>query len=185
MIVIFGGAFNPPTLAHFEIAEKLISKFKPDDFYFLPVGNRYKNKTMLEFNYRYDMVKIMADKLGIKVSNLENEDTYRGTYYALKYFSKDDPDVYFVMGADNFDYLDEWINAQNLVKEFKFIILSRAGFDINKISESKFSDYKDHFVLVEYNNYISASLYRKTKNHELIIPEVRKYIEEKNLYEVK
>ena len=39
MIIIFGGAFNPPTRAHFEIAEKLIEKFNPDTFYFLPVGN--------------------------------------------------------------------------------------------------------------------------------------------------
>ena len=83
MVIIFGGAFNPPTLAHYEIADKLIKRFKPDTFYFLPVGNRYKNKSMLDFDNRYKMVKIMADKLGAKVSTMENEESYRGTYYAL------------------------------------------------------------------------------------------------------
>ena len=96
-----------------------------------------------------------------------------------------DKDIYFVMGADNFDYLDAWMNAENLVKEFKFIILSRGGFDINKISESKFKEYQDHFILVEYNNYVSASLFRKEKDKRIVIPEVYQYIKENNLYEVK
>ena len=121
MVIIFGGAFNPPTLAHYEIADKLIKRFKPDTFYFLPVGNRYKNKSMLDFDNRYKMVKIMADKLGAKVSTMENEESYRGTYYALLDFKKIDPDIYFVMGADNLDYLDTWINADELIKTNKFI----------------------------------------------------------------
>ena len=148
MILIYGGTFNPPTVAHYEIISLLKEKFNPDKFYILPVGPHYNKPGVANFSDRYQMCMIMADKLGIEVSDLENETTYRGTYYALKYFEQFDKDVYFVMGADNFDYLDAWINAENLVKEFKFIILSRGGFDINKISESKFKEYQDHFILV-------------------------------------
>lgn len=184
MIVIFGGAFNPPTLAHFEIAEKLISKFKPDDFYFLPVGNRYKNKTMLEFNYRYDMVKIMADKLGAKVSTMENEESYRGTYYALLDFKKIDPDTYFVMGADNLDYLDKWINAKELIKTNKFIVLSRSGFDVYKLVNEKYFEYKDNFHIVEINNYLSSTLFRTNLEKNILLEDVYEYIKKNNLYGV-
>ena len=185
MILIYGGTFNPPTVAHYEIISLLKEKFNPDKFYILPVGPHYNKPAVANFSDRYQMCMIMADKLGIEVSDLENETTYRGTYYALKYFEQFDKDVYFVMGADNFDYLDAWMNAENLVKEFKFIILSRGGFDINKISESKFKEYQDHFILVEYNNYVSASLFRKEKDKRIVIPEVYQYIKENNLYEVK
>lgn len=184
MIIIFGGAFNPPTLAHYEIAEKLILKFKPDIFYFLPVGNRYKNKTMLDFKYRYDMVKIMADELGAKVSTIENEESYRGTYYALLDFKKIDPDVYFVMGADNLDYLDKWINAQELIKTNKFIVLSRDGFDVYKLVNEKYKEHKDNFVIVNIENNISSTLFRTKLDKDVLLDEVYEYIEKNKLYGV-
>ena len=185
MILVYGGTFNPPTVAHYEIIELLTKKFNPNNFYLLPVGPHYNKPGVASFYDRYMMCKLVAKKLGIKVSDLENEETYRGTYYALKHFALEDNEVYFVMGADNFDYLDQWINANNLVKEFKFIVLTREGFDVNKIKESKFKEYADHFILIEYNNYVSASLFRQTKNTNLVIPEVMNYINENKLYEVK
>ena len=120
MIIIYGGAFNPPTKAHYLIAKKLINDFNPDTFYFLPVGERYNKKGMARYQERYDMTHIMAKMLpNAVVSNKENEPSFRGTYYALKDFSLIDEDLYFVMGADNFDYLDTWIMAENLIKVLK------------------------------------------------------------------
>ena len=184
MIIIFGGAFNPPTLAHYEIAEKLISKFNPNIFYFLPVGNRYNNKKMLDFNYRRDMVNIMANKLGAKVSEMENEESYRGTYYALLDFKKIDPDVYFVMGADNLDYLDKWINAEELIKTNKFIVLSREGFDVYKLVNEKYSEHKNNFHIVEIDNKLSSTLFRVGLDKNILLSEVYEYIKKNNLYGV-
>ena len=183
MLFVYGGAFNPPTKAHFEIIKLLLERFKPDEFYILPVGPHYNKPGVANFDDRYNMCEIVARKLGVKVSSLENEPTYRGTYYALKDFQKKDQDVYFVMGADNFDYLDKWINALALVSEFKFIVLTRNGYDINQIYQSKFAQYHQNFVFVNYENTISSSLYRYSKDEAILLEEVNEYIQKNNLYE--
>jgi nicotinate-nucleotide adenylyltransferase len=186
MIIIYGGAFNPPTKAHYEIAKMLIDKFNPDTFYFLPVGEKYNKKGMETFNNRFNMTQIMANKL-VKalVSTKENEPKFRGTYYMLKDFSEIDKDLYFVMGADNFDYLDNWIMAENLIAEFKFIILSRRGYDVDKLIKEKYSKYKENFTVINIDLPISSTEFRNYKDKEILIEEVYKYIVENNLYEVK
>lgn len=185
MIIIYGGAFNPPTKAHYLIAEKIIEKFNPDTFYFLPVGNRYNKKGMADYMSRFNMIKIIANKLkNATVSTKENEESFRGTYYALKDFSLIDNDLYFVMGADNFDYLDKWIMADKLVKEFKFIIITRKGFDVSKLIKEKYSNNQNNFTVLEIDFPISSTDFRENKNKEILLDEVYEYIKVNDLYEV-
>ena len=186
MIIIYGGAFNPPTKAHYLIAKKIIEQFNPDTFYFLPVGQRYNKKGMTDYENRYEMTMIMANKLkNASVSRKENEESFRGTYYALKDFSLIDPDIYFVMGADNFDYLDNWIMAKNLISEFKFIVITRVGFDVGKLIEEKYSDNRDNFTVLEIDFPISSTQFRENKDTSILLDEVYEYIKINNLYEVK
>ena len=185
MIIIYGGAFNPPTKAHYLIAKELIEKFKPDTFYFLPVGEKYNKPGMASFENRFKMTKLLADKLvNCEVSAKENEQTFRGTYYMLKEFSLVDNDLYFVMGADNFDYLDSWIMAERLIAEFKFIILTRKGFDVSQLIVQKYYNHRNNFHIVNVDLPISSTEFRVNKNKEILIDEVYEYIKSNNLYEV-
>lgn len=185
MIIIYGGAFNPPTKAHYEIAKKLIEEFKPDLFYFLPVGEKYNKKGMASFKERFNMTKILADKLeNASVSDKENEEHFRGTYYMLKDFSLVEKDIYFVMGADNFDYLDNWIMADKLIEEFKFIILTRKGYDVYELIDKKYSNHKENFIVVEVDYQISSTYFRDTKDNSILLDEVYQYIIENKVYEV-
>ena len=185
MIIVYGGAFNPPTKAHYFIAKMLIDKFSPDKFYFLPVGKKYNKDGMANYEDRFTMTKIMADKLpNAFVSDKENEEKFRGTYYILKDFSIIDKDLFFVMGADNFDYLDKWIMADKLISEFKFIILTRRGFDIYKLIDEKYHNYKENFIPVDVDFPISSTDFRNEKDQSILLEEVYKYIEENKLYEV-
>ena len=186
MIIIFGGAFNPPTKAHYLIANELIEKFNPDKFYFLPVGEKYNKPGMESFSTRFEMTKLLANKLiNCEVSTKENESTFRGTYYMLKDFSLIDSDLYFVMGADNFDYLDNWIMADKLISEFKFIILTREGFDVSKLIENKYYNHRENFHIVNIELPISSTNFRGTKNKDLLIDEVYEYIKSNHIYGVK
>lgn len=185
MIIVYGGAFNPPTKAHYLIAKMLIEKFNPDTFYFLPVGNKYQKEGMASYEERFNMLNIVANKLSnCIVSDKENEECFRGTYYVLKDFSLIDKDLYFVMGADNFDYLDKWIMADSLIKEFKFIILTRRGYDIYKLIDEKYSNYKNNFLPIEIDYPISSTDFRTNKDQSILLEEVYEYIKENNLYEV-
>lgn len=185
MIIIYGGAFNPPTKAHYLIAQKLIDSFKPDAFYFLPVGDKYNKSGMESYQVRFEMTSLLAKKLpNSYVSTKEKEESFRGTYYMLKDFSLIDKDLYFVMGADNFDYLDSWIMADKLISEFKFIILTREGFDVDKLINEKYYEHKNNFKIVNIDLPISSTDFRTTKDKELLIDEVYEYIKSNKLYEV-
>ena len=102
----------------------------------------------------------------------------------LKDFSLIDNDVYFVMGADNFDYLDNWIMADKLIKEFKFIILTREGYDVYKLINEKYLAYKENFIIIDIDYPISSTYFRNTKDNEILLDEVYEYITENELYEV-
>lgn len=185
MIIIYGGAFNPPTKAHYLIAKMLIEKFNPDTFYFLPVGEKYNKDGMARYHDRFNMINLVSEILpNSVVSNKENEPEFRGTYYMLKEFKEIDENLYFVMGADNFDYLDNWIMASNLISEFKFIVLKRKGYDVDKLISEKYYEHKDNFTIIDIDLPISSTEFRTHKDEEILLPCVYEYIKENNLYEV-
>lgn len=185
MTIIYGGSFNPPTLAHFEIAKYILEKFPNCDFYFLPTNNSYNKAHLNDFHYRLKMLEIMCEKLGknAKVSDFEGKlDKYYGTYYTLKHF----PDPYFVMGADNFLTIESWINFPNIIRDFKFIIIPRDKINIENFIDKNpvIKQFKNNFIILdEFKELdLSSTVYRKTKDNSLLLEEVAKFIKENNLY---
>ena len=85
MIIVYGGTFNPPTVAHRKIAEVVVKGFNPNKFILLPVGDRYTWKDQfVPFEHRFNMLKLLFKEDIFEVSDLENIDEYKGTYQSLK-----------------------------------------------------------------------------------------------------
>ena len=187
MKIIYGGSFNPPTIAHYEISEYILNKFPDSELIFVPTASNYDKPGLSHDIDRLNMLKIMCKKLGKRASvsayELSNKE-YLGTYYTLKHFG----DCYFLMGADNFDYIEKWIKFPEIVIENKFIVIPRDNYDIEKkFSENEIlNKYRDNFIILdEFDKmYISSSEYRTTKDKSLLLKEVNDYIEEqeKELY---
>lgn len=185
MEVVFGGSFNPPTKAHYEIAKYIINKYKNSEFVFLPANNFYNKGELINFSDRLQMLEIVCNKLGprAKVSNFEGTlDKYLGTYYTLSHFKN----PVFLMGADNFITLPSWINFKNLIKDFKFIIIPRDDINLKKVFQENdlLNKYKDNFTIInEFRKLdLSSSTYRKTLDSSLLLTEVNEYIKTNNLY---
>jgi len=189
VIVIFGGAFNPPTVAHKEIyylIEKVVD-FK--EFIYLPVSNLYTKRSLVSNFHRAEMIHLMIDSLPkATLSNLEFDDSdYLGTYQSLIRFQEKYPDdeISFVIGADNLKKLHKWINAKALLSEFRFIVINRHGTDLQKyIEEDDFlKDYINRFiVLAEFDSSISSTAFRETFDPSYVTEEVYDYIMKNNLY---
>jgi nicotinate-nucleotide adenylyltransferase len=184
MIIVYGGAFNPPTKAHYLIAQILKEKYNPDKLYFLPVGDVYEKKGLIPFKHRYEMVKILASKINCFVSDEEDTQVYRGTYFSLLPFMEEDKDIYFVMGTDNLLKLEKWSHHIELIKTFKIIVVTRFGFDPTSVIEEKFGEYKDKFTVLKVNYPISSTLFRQTLNPDYLIEDIYDYIRENKLYGV-
>lgn len=184
-IIIYGGAFNPPTLGHLKIIEYLIKKFPNNKLVVLPTNNYYKLKEIVSFDHRKKMLEIMCKDYLDKICISDYEQTldkYYGTYYTLKHFNN----PLFVIGADSLDTIKSWIKFPDVVIENKFIVFPRANYDINKIIESNeiLLCNKDKFIICDdfEENNISSTQYRKNKNDHILSKEVKQYINTNNLY---
>lgn len=185
MIIVYGGTFNPPTKAHEEIANLLIEKYNPEKFIFLPVGDSYTWKdNFVSFKHRKKMLKLVFNDEIFEINTLENKKRYKGTYWALNELKETHKsDVYFVMGADNIEQLDKWINYEKLISEHNFIVLTREGYDPVKLIKEKFPENVKNFSVVEYHSEISSRKYRENTTLEHFLnKKVVSYIKGHNLY---
>jgi len=185
MEIIFGGSFNPPTKAHYEIAKYLLNKFPDSTLVLLPNGDRYPRKSLVLSSDRIQMLNIMARLLGprVTVSDFEvQSEKFRGTYYTLKNFK----DPYFVIGLDSLSDLSMWIEYEKLVKENKFLVINRDDYHFDSLIENNalLKALKNHFILLDDFPIIrtSSTSFRKKKNFTLLIPEIKDYIIEHKLY---
>lgn len=194
-IGFFGGSFNPLTIAHINLAIKIVNVCKLDKLIFVPIGDFYKKKDLIIFKHRYNMIKL-ACSVNKYLDILDIEDNQKTRLYAIDTFEiikkqYINDDIYFIMGTDNLEKIKDWKSYNNLITQYKYIILERkenAFYDILK-NNVDIKEHKDNFIVVSDYKYkdISSSLVReKIKKNEdiskLVSKEIEEYIKENNLY---
>lgn len=199
----FGGAFNPPTCAHLELAKRVRKEFELDKVFFVPVGNLYEKNTLIDEKYRYEMLKTMCSKYTyLEVSDLEMNS--KTNFKAIDVFEmirekyskeieQEDLEIYFIIGSDNLIKMREWKSFEKLVEEYKYIVLEREENGIESIfNESNFlKKNKDNFRILKRNKHheVSSTKVReyikqnaKEKACEMIPEDIYEYIEKNKLY---
>ncbi|MFU8793092.1 MAG: nicotinate (nicotinamide) nucleotide adenylyltransferase [Acholeplasmataceae bacterium] len=188
MILVIGGAFNPPTLAHYEMIISLKTRYPLARVILLPVGNPYPKSELVPFKHRLAMLYVMCQSLeNVGISDLENMKTFEGTYHSLNQLKKEYPqhDIYFVIGSDHLETLDQWIHYQKLLEDYPFIVLNRSGYMDLEHAETKYKDIKHHFIPIDFNEPISSSMIRKDvkKHQKHMHQDVYNYILTHKLYQ--
>lgn len=168
-IGIFGGSFNPPHNMHKNIGKELLEKNYLDKVIYVPTDIEYEYKNnLLPNEQRYDMLKLMiADEKRFSVSNHEFDNEIKYTYETLDYFRNVYPndEIYFICGADNLSYIDEWEKGEYILKNFKIIAITRGTDSIEAILK-KYEEYSPHIEVA------------KITPSDLSSTEIRKYIKE-------
>lgn len=188
MRIVFGGAFNPVTKAHIDIVEFLKKEFPTCKFTFLPVSSAYTKRSLASNYHRLNMLNLAIDDYeDVDVSTLEMNDTdFLGTYQSLIRLSDlYEEDIYFVMGADNLNHVDKWINASGLLSEFKFIVLGRDDIDIADVFSNHhlLQRFKENFIVYDdFKVDISSTAFRASFDRSYVLEAVYEYIIENNLY---
>ena len=183
MNIVFGGSFNPPTIAHLEIIKALCS-MDYDKVIIVPNGNKYNLKDMVSFDHREMMLKIMTKGLkNIEISKIEEHNNFKGTVETLRNLNH----PVFAMGDDSLINIKSWINFIDLLEENCFLVFTRnhkiedliTFVKEDEILKSYLNKFK--FVKIDFPS-VSSSLFRKTKDKSLVTNEVFEYITENNLY---
>lgn len=191
-IGILGGSFNPPHKMHFNMGLDLLEKNYVDKIIYVPTGSKYKYKNnLVQDEHRFKMLELMIKNDDrFEVSDFELKDYVVYTCDTLKYFQENYPndEIYFVCGADNLSYVDEWKNGIYLLSNYKFLVIKRYTDDIDEILK-RFSKYKDNIVVTDVNpNSLSSTEIRnKIKTGEGVLDylddDVYNYLYENKLYE--
>ena len=191
-IGILGGSFNPPHKMHFKMGLDLINKGYVDKIIYVPTGSKYKYKNnLIADEHRFKMLELMIkNDSRFEVSDYELKDYVVYTCDTLKYFKEMYPndDIYFVCGADNLSYVDEWKNGIFLLENYKFLVIKRYTDDIDEILK-RYDKYRDNIIIsdVEPDSLSSTEIRNRIKNSEdileLLDKDVYEYIISNNLYE--
>lgn len=184
-IGFFGGAFNPPTIAHYNLAKGAIKNYNLDKIYFVPVNDYYNKMELIDIDKRIDMLKLVCS-FGTNMEVLEIEKYIPKKLEAIDIFqiiekAYINDDIYFLMGEDNYKKMSKWKDYSSL-KKYKYIIFQRKDKEELIINDENVLYMKD-----SENIKVSSSLIRtKLRNSEdisdLVCIDVGKYILDNKLY---
>jgi len=189
IIAVFGGSFNPPTVAHINLAKQILQKIKNvEKVIFVPVSTKYNKSGLGTDEERFNMLKSICDgEKGLEVSSIELDSTRQlYTIETLEKIQQQNPnnDIYFVLGTDNLKELETWHAASKLLENFKVIVLERDDDSIETIIENNgfLKEHRKAFIKLDEIKKIelSASYIRElVKNGQSITGMVPKQIENK------
>jgi len=190
MIIVFGGAFNPPTKAHQEIIKHLLTLPRVKRVIVVPVGDHYEKSELESAEHRIEMLKLMLEDLPkVSISTLEVDGkkalkTIETMTLIQKYYPHQKSA--FVMGTDNLTQLKTWHKYEQLIKEFNIIVYNRTELDVQGYIEEEFGPLASQFTLLEGVPVmpVSSTAFRENPaNIELLPENVVTYIKENRLYD--
>ncbi len=130
-IGVFGGAFDPPHLAHVRLAQTAIAELCLDTLYVVPTGSAlHKNRSLSTPKHRLCMTqlafegleKVIIDECELRRSGVSY--TY-DTVYDLRQQHLG-ADIYLIIGADQARLFDTWHRWTELLQLVTLAIAERA-----------------------------------------------------------
>ena len=128
-IALLGGAFNPITKGHLEIAQ-LVKDRLGCEVWIMPAYSHTYNKKMVSPEHRIKMCKLAAPSF--KIFDYEIKNKIKGGTLSLYNILKEDKeykdyDFSWIIGMDNANTIENWVNAEELLDKVKFIVIPRPG----------------------------------------------------------
>ena len=190
-IGMFGGTFDPIHLSHTKIAEAAMSQLNLDEVWLLVDKVPYKKPNATHYEHRIAMVELaIKNKLNIMIDptrQMTSADSYG--YNSLINIKQSLPEVTFTLiaGVDVISSFHTWKERDSLMKEVKFAVAPRSGWDVSTINSmleklgesSKFFKYQ---LIDVPPSDVSSSSSRKHTDLQDLDKTVRDYIKRNNLY---
>lgn len=183
-IVIYGGAFNPPTNAHLAITKACIEKARQLDaeFWLLPSGSRKDKSIESGPNLRLSYLGAFLDalnegevKIHVELSEFNSKEFSR-TADTVERLSSDFPKVRFfwAFGADSISTMKNWHNGTKLFNELDMLVIPRAGYEITAMPPKAQIIKVD--VPIVSSSQVRELIQKGDKVHEVVPMQVAKII---------
>jgi nicotinate-nucleotide adenylyltransferase len=134
-VVIFGGAFSPPTLAHEAISAALLHLPDFDEVWVMPSGDRIDKHMSARDHDRMAMLERVqkerfADEPRLKITDFELRMSRPSkTYDTLTALEKTFPgtEFWFAYGPDSYVSMPNWPSGKKLQQKVKVVLFSSGG----------------------------------------------------------
>lgn len=190
--LVYGGAFNPPTAAHIDLAEFACQKTDSDCVIFVPTKMSYiRDDQGKDFAFgneeRLAMLKKVAeDKAWMIVSDYElKAEEQPRTYTTLCHLRDLGYECRLLFGSDKLTELEHgWMYMDEIFREFGIVCMQRSNDDCEKIIDSDpfLKQYRDRIELLDtpdkYQNYSSSRIRRLLRSENPDGDELRRLLPE-------
>lgn len=195
-VAILGGAFNPITTGHIQIAKYVLdTAVEFDEVWLAPCFGHMNGKDMATPDHRLKMVQLACEcDRRLKPFSYEIDHQLAGeTYYFVKRlmaesFANDRYNFSYIIGQDNANNFDRWVSFQYLQKAIRFVVVPRMGVK----PDAKVQWYRNEFhiclppsdALIEISSTAVREMIVENNQavNKYLDPKVLAYIQEHNLY---
>jgi nicotinate-nucleotide adenylyltransferase len=192
-IGLYGGAFDPPHLAHEALARAAVAQHGLDRLIVMPTGHAWhKSRALTDAAHRLEMARLgFADVPQAQVDARETQRT--GATYTIDTLTQlraefPSAELYLLMGQDQLDYFPQWHRYEVILQLATLLIASRADsvWTIDQ-KDLKNTVKIPHLTISMPPMSTSASAIRAhvvsgQRIDHLVKPSVARYIAEYRLY---
>ncbi len=189
-IAIYGGSFNPPHTGHQLVAALVLATTNIDELWFMPTYKHMLGKELLDFEHRFEMVRLMAKMFGNRASvsraeqRLGKQPGFVGsrTIDLIRYLREEWPNDTFhlIMGSDLIEQFKTWEGSEEILAHAPPIVVDRAGY----ASESPLASHR--LVLPDVSSTLVKKALVAGENVRRLVPrDVLAYINHHGLYQLK
>lgn len=191
-VIVFGGSFNPPTVAHEAIIEACLEKPGFDEVWVLPSGERTDKQITATAEDRLAMLECMRqqrfdDSDRLRISDFElNLPAPTQTVRTVGALACAYPQskFWFVYGSDSYAAMPSWRGGEVLRDTLPVLVVAREGCPLPPESERV-----KHLIVPEIAIDVpvsSTEVRNRTRAHlpiaQLVCGAVGRYIESRHLY---
>ena len=159
-IIVMGGSFNPPTIAHHRLMAEAIDALDAYKGIYVPVSDAYLKRKMrhskppvvLSPEIRMAMLESMCSDPRMEVSAVEMDTIEARTLPTLMEIQSIYPEaeIYFLSGADKLDLITHLADKREFLDKFRILLFSRdkADIDLELKSNAVLNRYSDRIVIL-------------------------------------
>ena len=146
-IVVMGGSFNPPTIAHLKLLQTAMDGMEAERGYLVPVSHAYLKRKMVRAGsgnlcipteIRLQMLRVMAaEDARIRIYEGEVNEPFAITTQTMELIQEKHPDsqIWFVAGEDKLDLIASLTKKYQFLPRFGVVVFARGGNLKHLISE--------------------------------------------------
>jgi len=134
-VALYGGAFDPPHVAHLFAVTALLARGDTDEVWLLPTADHVFGKRMTPFEARVSLLRAALAPLAsgrVRVCEIEAErEGPSRSYETLELLTSLHPEHVFALalGADNIAERHRWHRFDDLVARWPVIVFGRPGYE--------------------------------------------------------